>query len=196
MRSWGRFAIVATLGLSVLAGLGLDSWYRRAVLNGRISSRAARRKLWLATSVCAALVLFEFWTGPQQLVRVEPRPVDAWLAQQPGSFAIMQYPISTALKGDQMLYTRYQGKRVVFGYGTYLPILFRQRHPELAGFPDDASLDQLSGREVRYVSLDLRAIPAAGQKVVDDIGSDVLTEIARQPRLELVGTFDRIQVYT
>jgi hypothetical protein len=195
MRSWGRFAVVATLGLAVLAGLGLDSWYRREILKGSISSRAARRKLWLATSVCAASVLFEFWTGPQPLVRVEPRPVDTWLAQQPGKFAIMQYPISTALNGAQMLYTRYHGKRVVFGYGTYLPIRFRQQHPELAGFPDDSSLDQLSGKEVRYILLDLRVIPAAGQRVVDDIGSDVLAEIAQQPRLELVGTFDQIQVY-
>ena len=195
MRSWGRFAVAASLGLAVLAGLGLDSWYRRELLKDGATSRHARRGLWLAAMVFAALVLFEFWTGPQPLVRVEPRPVDEWLAEQPGQFAIMQYPIHTALSGDQMLYTRYHGKRVVFGYGTYLPILFAQRHPELAGFPDSASLDRLSDWTVRYVLVDLSAIPPAGQNLSGDIGPDLLAEIASQPRLELTGTFDTIQVY-
>jgi hypothetical protein len=160
-----------------------------------IPFQAARRRLWLTTGLFAALVLFEFWTGPQVLVPVGPRPVDRWLAQQPGQFAIMQYPIHTALSGDQMLYTRYHGKRVVFGYGTYLPILFQQLYPELASFPDDASLDRLSEWEVRYVLLDTGALPPTAQSAANDIGPDVLAKIVHQPRLRLIATLDQVQVY-
>lgn len=121
--------------------------------------------------------------------------VDTWLAAQPGQFSIMQYPISTALSGDQMLCTRYHGKRVVFGYCTYLPMLFRQRHPESGGFPDDASLDRLQEWEVRYVLVDPGALPAQREEDPDDVGPNLLAEIEQQPRLELVDTFDQIQVF-
>ena len=195
MRTWARFAIVATFGAATLAGLGLDSWYHLELVKNAIPLPPTRRKLWMVTALFTTLVLFEFWTGPQSLVRVEPRAVDRWLAQQPGQFTIMQYPLGTALNGDQMLYTRYHGKRVAFGYGTYLPILFKQRHPELIGFPDDASLDRLAEWGVRYVLLDVGALPSPSRPVVDDVPPNVLELIKQQPRLQPVGTFDDIQVY-
>ena len=195
MRSWGRYAIFATLAVATLAGLGFNAWYRRELLNRDNSVRRSHRKLRTAWILFAALLLFEYWAGPQELVRVGPRPVDQWLAQRPGRFSIMQYPLGTALAGDQMLYTRYHGKRIVFGYGTYLPIRFRELHPELVTFPSDASLDQLREWGVQFVLLDLSALSGNAMAVSGEMDVDVLVRIAQQRRLQPVRQFDQIQVY-
>jgi hypothetical protein len=132
------------------------------------------------------LVLFEFYTGPQTLIRVEPRPVDRWLAQQPGDFAIVQMPLKVALSGPQMLYTRYHGKSIVGGYGTYLPILFEEEYPELARFPSDSSLNRLEAWPVRFVLVDRKDL--ADHPGLDDA-------MSRQPRLGRVTTEGTVDVY-
>ena len=129
-------------------------------------------------------MLFEFYTGPQALISVGPRPVDEWLAHQPGEFAIVQMPVKVALSGAQMFYTRYHGKHIISGYGTFFPILFEQRYPELADFPNDASLRRLQAWPVKYVLVDHADMP-----------SELGAAIKSQPRLNLVVTVGDVDVY-
>jgi len=176
LRSWGRFSVLVILVFSLLAGAGLILWVQR---------RSARVQPLLAGAICAALI-FTLWNGPAPLVPVEPRPVDVWLAQQPGNFAIMQYPIQTALSGPSMLYTRYHHKRIVFGYGTYLPLYYRERHPALVTFPADEALAQLRAWGVKYILValnDLRNEPYT------------LDDIDRQSHLRHVITLGDQAVY-
>jgi hypothetical protein len=179
VRSWGRFALFAVLGVAALAALGLSAAEER-----QVAPSAWRRRL--LTFAAGFLVMFEFYTGPQSLIRVQPRPVDEWLAQQPGEFAIVQMPLEAALSGPQMFYSRYHGKNVIAGYGTYFPILFEQRYPELAAFPSDASVERLVNWPVRYVLVDQADLPNY---------PGLAEAIARQPRLRHVVTLGGVDVY-
>lgn len=175
LRTWGRFSLCVELAVSLFAAAGL--------LNVLTSQRSAWSRLMVATVVIGAC-LFEFFDGPLPLTLPGPRPVDTWLAAQPGDFAIMQYPIIEALSGDQMWYTRYHGKKIVFGYGTYLPFVYTKRHPALLTFPAGPALDQLAAWGVRYVVVDSQATydPSVGK-------------VSGQPRLRHVITLDGQAVY-
>jgi hypothetical protein len=106
-----------------------------------------------------ALAIFELWPGSIPLQPVEPRPVDLWLAEQPGEFSIMQLPLTSALSAPQMLYTRYHGKRTTFAYGTYFPYWYREQFPQLERCPEPACLELLRDWDVRYVLLNLSDKP-------------------------------------
>jgi hypothetical protein len=181
MRSWTRFAFFATVGVAALAALGLSVAEQESTRQIRTGWRRH-----LPAALASLLVLFEFYTGAQALIPVKPRPVDEWLAQQPGEFAIVQMPLKVALSGPQMFYTRYHGKNIISGYGTYFPILFEERYPELADFPIDASIDRLEQWPVRYVLVDRNHLTA-------DL--DLAQAIAHQPRLRLVTTIGTVDVY-
>jgi hypothetical protein len=142
VRSWGRFSVMVMLGMSLLAGAGLSLW--------AASIKSARGRIAGAVSVLA-VSLFAAWGGVMELNPVEPRPVDLWLADQPGQAIIMQYPVDEALSGPSMLYSRYHGQRTIYGYGTYFPFRFREDHPELLDFPSDAAISALQDWGVRYI---------------------------------------------
>ncbi|MCI0862105.1 MAG: hypothetical protein J4N82_09255 [Chloroflexi bacterium] len=159
MRAWNRFAAFTSLGVSLLAGVGYATWIANEV-------RPARRKLerfnreHLAGVVILALAIFELWPQPVPLQAVQPRPVDEWLADQPGQFSIMELPLTSALGAPQMLYTRYHGKRITFAYGTYYPYWYRAEFPELQECPEAACLDLLSSWDVRFLLLNMDDVPA------------------------------------
>jgi hypothetical protein len=177
IRTWGRFSIFVMFGMSVLAGAGLMLWSEQ--------HEAQRTRLAVA-AVALGLMLFEAWPGTQPISAVGPRAVDTWLASQPGNEAIMQYPLDEALSGPAMLYTRYHGKPVVFGYGTYLPFVYRDRHPELLTFPGDPALDLLQAWNVRYILVN-----------TEGLGDEdyTLADIDAQPRLRNVTTIEGQAVY-
>lgn len=177
IRSWGRFSVFVMLGCSLLAG---------AALYTLVQAKPARIRHGTA-AVALVLMLFGAWIGPFPQTEVTARPVDVWLAEQPDNAPIMEYPLGEALSGPAMLYTRYHNKPVVFGYGTYLPLLYRQRHPALQTFPADAALDQLQEWGVRYVLITRPAL--------DYDHSFTLTDVAAQPRLRHVIDVGDVSVY-
>lgn len=177
VRTYARFSLVAGAGFGLLAGYG----YREIMLR----TESTRRRVVISV-VLVALAAFELrpWTWTATLIPVQPRPVDTWLAEQPDDAPIMQYPVLAALSGPAMLYTRYHGKPVIFGYGTYFPFIFQRDHPDLYTFPDDAAVDALAAWGVRYVLVDLEQLT--------DI---TLDDIAAQPRLQHVITLEGDAVY-
>lgn len=176
IRTWGRFSIMVMIGACVLAAVGITQALQR---------HAPARQAYAAAGL-TVIMLFGAWIGPFPLVEVAPRPVDIWLAAQPNDAPIMEYPLNVALSGSAILSTRYHSKPVTFGYGTYLPLIYRERHPDLLTFPSDPALDQLIDWDVRYVLVTVSAL---------DSESYTLDDIERQPRLRWVTTEADVRVY-
>ncbi len=177
IRSWGRFSIFVMLGFSLLASAGMVLILREKSARTQFAGAA--------TMVC--LMLFGAWIGPLTLTPVEPRAVDLWLAEQPEAAPIMEYPLSEALSGPAMYYTSIHHKPVVFGYGTYLPLVYRERHPELTTFPDDAALNELAAWGVKYILV--------SEWALDYDHSFTMGEIEAQPRLRRVIELDGVVVF-
>ncbi|HVU13764.1 MAG TPA: hypothetical protein VHD90_20950 [Phototrophicaceae bacterium] len=180
IRSWGRFSLFVMLGFSLTGGAAL------LITLSNVQRTAFRRARYALTGLLIALMLIESWGGIVYTVPIEPRPVDAWLAQQPDNAPIMEFPLSAALSGPGMYYTRFHGKPVTFGYGTYLPFIYEQRFPMLKTFPSDAALDQLQAWGVHYIL------------VTDDtleFENFTMADVNQQPRLQHVITLDDVAVY-
>ncbi len=139
--------------------------------------------------------MLEFYTGPQDLIATGPRGVDRWLAAQEGRGTLIQMPLAAALSGPQMYYSMFNGQRMAGGYGTYFPILFEARYPELQKFPADSAINLLetwgegSGGEVGidYILIDEADIP---------LGDPLWQQIASQDRLYPLVTIDGVHVYS
>lgn len=183
MRAWNRFAIFFSLAITVLAGIGYAAWLRREVIP---KATGNSRRVWISGIVVITLAVFELWPGRIPLQKIEARAVDAWLAEQPGQFTIMELPILSALSAQQMMYTRYHMKRTAFAYGTYFPIWYRQTFPELEECPGTQCLERLREWEVRYLLLNQDA---------DDPSGRLRQELDRSTDLESVIELDSIRVY-
>lgn len=85
-RAYCRFGIVVMLAIAVLAGFGLKSILERL--------KTPKSKIVLTCLSCG-LVLFEFWNWPPfKVIDVSKVPaVYYWLKNQPGDFAIAEYPL-------------------------------------------------------------------------------------------------------
>jgi len=178
LRVWSRFGMVADLMVTALAGLGLAVWRRQQKTPSRATTAGSL--------LFMALVLFEFWTIPYQSYPITPRPVDGWLARQPGDFAIIQLPYAAALNGQQLWYSRYHGKNVASGYGSFFPPEFTEHKADLRAFPANESLDLLRAWKVRYVLIG-----------ADDFNEwpGLASAIAAQPRLSLAYDDGTIRAY-
>ncbi len=151
MRVWARFGLLTVFGVAVLAGVGfihLNQWLqskRPLVERGGVSIVA------LVAALC--LVVFEFWCVPYALGTsgTERRPVDTWLAEQEGDFAVMEYPLIKAMSGPSYYYMRYHGKHISFGQSTYFPQAFSASRPVIESFPNGDSIALLRSWDVRFV---------------------------------------------
>ena len=186
LRAWNRFAVFVSLGLSVLAGFGHSAWLSQLRESSVKRGRTSPLRRALAGTLFVALASFELWPAAIPLQAVNGRPVDDWLARQPGQFTIMELPLTSALSAPQMLYTRYHGKRITFAYGTFFPYYYRQQFPELAQCPETTCLDRLRSWQVRYVLVNLEAIPPE---------SPLPQSVEANASLAFVGQFQNIVVY-
>ena len=140
MRVWTRFGLLVILGIAVLSGLGA----------GRL---AERRSGPVVVALVAIGILVEFAPLPFALgySRVQPQPVDRWLADRPGRDLVIQFPIDRTWFGYPLYEARWHGKPIAYGYGTFVPQAYREAAGPLAGFPDAASLRLLRAWDVRYI---------------------------------------------
>ena len=183
MRAWNRFAVYVGFAVAVLAGLGFAAWQKREV---KPKATQGSRRVLYASLLVIGLVVFELWPGGIPLQKVEGRPVDAWLAEQPGQFTIMELPVASALSAPQMLYSRYHGKRTAFAYGTYFPVWYRQTFPELNDCPEPECLARLREWEVRYVLLNTESEAAR---------AELQPKLDRAAALEFAIELDGMRVY-
>ncbi len=178
MRVWARFGLIAALGVSVLAGRGLQrllskSVQQRVPANDSIRHPAGARigTGQLVVALLCAAVTLEFASFPYALgwSKVQARPVDGWLASQQGDFAIMEFPVSTALSGRSLYAMRIHGKSITFGYGTFFPWPFERQRATLEGFPSGESIILLKEWDVRYVLVRSRSYGEAWQGIERDL---------------------------
>ncbi len=178
MRVWARFGLIAALGVSVLAGRGLQrllskSVQQRVPANDSIRHPAGARigTGQLVVALLCAAVTLEFASFPYALgwSKVQARPVDGWLASQQGDFAIMEFPVSTALSGRSLYAMRIHGKSITFGYGTFFPWPFERQRATLESFPSGESIILLKEWDVRYVLVRSRSYGEAWQGIERDL---------------------------
>ena len=150
LRGWSRFGFFVELGVGLLSAGGL------AVLLNRVNNgdrAAVRRRKWAVTTIAAGLVALDFVEKPFGVSDASPRPVDAWLARQPGKFAIMEYPVPKHGYGGRAIYsTRLTGKQIVLGSAQAPPNFASWEL--LSVFPSAETLDLLARWQVKYVLVD------------------------------------------
>ena len=142
MRVWMRYGVFVLLGVSVLAGYGA-SWVSR------------RLQGWRGTSVSIgllAVVLLDFMPRPQAYIRVEPRPVDEWLAAQTAPGALVEFPFEKVADQAQLYYTLTHRKPFLGGsFNSFPPPQYLRIKPVLDFFPNRESVELLRTLGVRYV---------------------------------------------
>ncbi|MEA4907844.1 MAG: hypothetical protein VB089_09490 [Anaerolineaceae bacterium] len=179
LRALMRFGVFVLVFSAAAAGLGA-AWVLQRV-----------RPAWRLGALVSllALVCLDFYPGPyQEFTHVEPRPVDYWLAAQPGDGALIQFPFIEGEDQEQTYYTLVHGKPFVGGFfNAFPPAQYSRLKPIMEAFPDQQSIDLLPELGVEYVLVhadqypDLDALrqvlEANGIHYVDEMGGQMIFEL-------------------
>jgi hypothetical protein len=143
LRAMMRFGIFVLLFICTAAGLGAAEVLKRI---------SPRWKNAVAVGMIV-LVLFDFYPGAYtEFATVQARPVDTWLASQPGDGAVVQFPFSIAEDQEHTYYTLVHGKPYVGGFfNAFPPAQYKRIKPILMNFPDKDSVNLLRELKVRWV---------------------------------------------
>jgi hypothetical protein len=185
MRIWPRFAIVSALAVALLAGLGV------ALLCARFPRRAT-----LIGAGLAVLVVIDLLPGITQASPLTTRPIDHWLAAQPGDFAVAFLPPS-GIAGDHYNYLRMYGSLT---HAKHLPAFNHPYHQSQAyaeymdrtqGFPAAESIAKLRNFRVRYLILEHALFdPSYGNPPL----AEVLATVRASPDLMIVAELEGMTV--
>lgn len=206
LRTLYRFGVMTTFVVSTLAGVGLaklSGWHRPPELDlceGAQAVRPSRRRAAVALTLsilCLGLVLLDFCCAPLAFgfSEIGPQPLDRWLAARPDDAVIMQFPLIRALSGDSLYRTRYHGRRVAYGHGTFYPEPFLDAMDALATFPSEESLQLLSGWGVTHMVVGSRVYDAGWGDVKGQTAEAVQRQIEVTPRLTYLGVSDDAPIW-
>lgn len=146
---FGRWGLVAMLGLSALAGLGLSQFLRQ---------RGPGLPRTLLGCVAIAILLFEFNTAPLlNTTNIDDiqRDVDAWLAAQPEQNIIIEYPLDYAVHAQTLYYSTIHGQKIIHGSGSLFPETYTTNLPVLNQWPAESATTLLQELDVRYILVDV-----------------------------------------
>jgi hypothetical protein len=165
IRAPARFAVVAMLGLGLLASLAVAKW----------PSTLARGQA--VVGLAAALCLLEYLNAPLPLAAAPPRstPVGAWLrvAAEPG--AVIHLPLTIDIDNTPfMVESLEHGRPIVNGYSGQRPAFYSAVVDALADVPGAEALATLKELDVRFV-VSASAVAGAGNP------TSPLVERARLP---------------
>lgn len=176
-RAYCRFGIVLMLAVAVLAGFGL-----KFILD-KFKGQKAKVAI---TSLFCGLVLFEFWNYPPfKVIDVSRAPdVYYWLKEQPGDFAIAEYPLDADSPNE--MYKFYQTtheKKIINGTipGTYANKVAQS----IVKLSETKTIDTLERMGVKYILIHHDAYLQTD--LVED--KEELDKIPKNPRLKLIKTF-------
>jgi hypothetical protein len=146
MRVMMRFGLFTLIFFSMTAGLGAYM-LTKAV--------APRIKPWVGI-VLLTLVFIDFYPGYLTgFVTTAARPVDAWLASQPDTGAVAQFPFSQESDQNQVYNTIVNLKPYLGGYfNANQPEQYLRIRPVMDGFPSPDSVAMLEQLGVAYVVVD------------------------------------------
>lgn len=187
MRTMYRFAAVTTFAVAVLTGMGAGTVLARL----RFSANLNQGVLGMALLV---LVLFEFAPMPLPFGRSEigPQPTDTWLRQQSDGLVVMQFPLVRALNGSSIYRSKYHGKKMAYGHGTFYPPDYLRSLEILSNFPGPEAIQLLRRWNVDYVLVGSRAYDAGFGDVDGQRWVDVMQEIENLGELEQVAIIDEV----
>jgi hypothetical protein len=174
LRSLMRFGVFVLVFSSCAAGIGA-AWL--------LGKTRARWQPYLALGLLV-LVFIDFYPGPYaEFTRVEPRPVDSWLASQPGQGAVIQFPFAMEEDQEQTYYTLVHNKPYVGGFfNAFPPAQYSRIRPLMANFPDKQSISLLPELNVEYilVASDRYPDPAAVRQSSEALGLHYVTTVGGQ----------------
>jgi hypothetical protein len=146
MRAILRFGLFTVFFTSLMAGSGAY------IIRKKLKPSHAR---WVGL-LLLLLVFIDLYPGPfRQLARIDGRPVDYWLATQPNTGAVAQFPFSQDSDQDQVYNTLVHGKPYIGGFfNANYPEQYLRISPVMNGFPSRESVDLLKQLGVAYVVVD------------------------------------------
>ena len=146
MRVMMRFGLFTLIFSSLMAGLG-------AYLLTKSASSKVKR--WVGIGLLV-LVFIDFYPGVLKGFSVtQARPVDSWLAAQPNTGAVAQFPFTEESDQGQVYDTLVYQKPFLGGYfNANSPEQYERIQSVMATFPSQDSVDQLRQLGVTYVVVD------------------------------------------
>lgn len=178
-----RLFLIASFALSVLSAFGVA----RLCKSERLSRRPVRAFLLAGLALLFAveathspMTTHPFVPGPQ--------PRHQFLAQQPGDFTVVEFPIDPhnyTLSTRQIFNSVHHWKKLLVGYSGFQTAENVERLERLqSSFPSDECLDELQELGVRYVIV-----------LEDRLGRPHIRQIRQQPRLQEVRRFGEKGIY-
>jgi hypothetical protein len=148
MRVWARFGIIAVLFVALLAGVGTAFLVQRA---------GARRGTYLLV-LLVALVVVDFLPPNVGASSPGPRPIDLWLAEQEGDFAVAFLPAEHDVANYQAMYgSLFHAKHLpAFVHSRHMPRTYEAYMYVAVDFPDPDAVQQLRAMDLRYLILEQR----------------------------------------
>ena len=183
MRVWSRFGVITLLFVMLLAGVAV----------AQLAQRFGRRFAPLLV-LLLALIMVDFLPGQTPAISLEPRPIDFWLARQPGDFAVAFLPPDNDVATYRAMFgSLFHSKQMpAFNHPQHEPRSYRDFARLAADFPSPHSISELRRLGYRYLVLD-RALYSGWHAAH---WKDVDSGIARAPNLQVVGDIDGFVVVT
>jgi hypothetical protein len=145
IRAPARFAVVAMLGLTLLASVGVREFAAR--------TRRTSAGRWVPV-VLPALVLLESLNATLSFVPAPPRQtaIGQWLAREPTPGAVLHWPLTFETANTPfMVQSLEHGRPIVNGYSGQRPAFFSTVVEALADLPSPGALAILRDFDVRFV---------------------------------------------
>jgi hypothetical protein len=185
IRTFKRAGALALLAFCTLAGLGA-AWLLKRV--------AGRRRNALGAALLA-LALLDFYPGPfEEFTPVRPRPVDLWLAEQPGEGAVAEFPFELQEEQSHVFFSLTHGKPILGGFfNAFPPPQYRRIRGVMDGFPSEASAKLARELGVVYVVVDRERYPdyPTVDAGIRSLGFVTVMEDANETVYELAGSESR-----
>lgn len=180
-RNYARFGVLVMASLCVLAGFGLRDLLQQA---------ASHKKKVAVFCLVTGLALFEFLNiPPYKITDINNVPdVYQWLKEQPGDFAVAEYPLDRGIR-EYQFYQRIHQKPLINGAVPGTPAYdFQKRVIRLS---DSNTPPLLSDLGTRYVVVHLDTYPySEGVEIFGEI-----PDFSQISGLELTKRFDNVAVY-
>lgn len=140
-----RYGVFVSLFTALLAAVGA-TWI------------ATRLQGWLRTAVAlglAAFLIMDFLPPAWTFTKVEGRPVDRWIAAQPSSGAVAQFPAEVADSQEHLYYTLVHNQPYIGAFTkSFVTSQAEAIGPLLVRFPDPISISTLRDLGVEYLLVD------------------------------------------
>jgi hypothetical protein len=147
MRVWSRFGIITLFFVAILSAYGVTYILQRG--------RDRRWKSVVGIVLLAALIV-DFLPGRLPSATLQARPIDVWLAQQEGDFAVAFLPVDKPLINDIAIFgSLFHGKQMpAYLHAAHLPRAYQDFADIALDFPSSYSIQYLAWRDIRYIILD------------------------------------------